>query len=55
VCLGGAGELDTSGQYVKFEFYTLGSQILAHMANTPVGDVSAFLSRELLHEDQADP
>jgi hypothetical protein len=47
VCLGGSGELDTSGDYVKFEFYTLGSQILAKLVNTPVGDVSAFLSRNL--------
>jgi hypothetical protein len=45
VCVGGSGETDTDGQYVKFEFYTLGSQILAHLNNTPVGDFSAFLSR----------
>ena len=47
VCVGGSGELDTSGQYVKFEFYTLGSEILARLVNTPVGDVTAFLSRSL--------
>jgi hypothetical protein len=47
VCLGGSGELSSSGEYVKFEFYTLGSQILAKLVNTPVGDVSAFLSRNL--------
>ena len=47
VCLGGTGELDSSGEYVKFEFYTLGSQILAKLVNTPVGDLSAFLSRNL--------
>lgn len=47
ICVGGSGELDTSGEYVKFEFYTLGSEILARLVNTPVGDVSAFLSRGL--------
>ena len=47
VCLGGTGELDSTGEYVKFEFYTLGSQILAKLVNTPVGDLSAFLSRNL--------
>ena len=47
VCVGGSGELDTSGEYLKFEFYTLGSELLARMVNTPVGDVSAFLSRSL--------
>lgn len=47
VCVGGAGEVDTSGEYVKFEFYTLGSQILARLVNTPVGDLSAFMSKNL--------
>src|SRR5205814_1134967 len=47
VCLGGSGEVDTTGEYVKFEFYTLGSQILAKLVNTPVGDFSTFLSRNL--------
>ena len=47
ICVGGSGELDASGEYVKFEFYTLGSEILARLVNTPVGDVSAFLSRNL--------
>jgi hypothetical protein len=47
ICVGGSGEMDTSGEYVKFEFYTLGSEILARLVNTPVGDVSAFLSRSL--------
>jgi hypothetical protein len=47
VCVGGSGELDTSGENVRFEFYTLGSQILARLVNTPVGDLSAFLSRNL--------
>jgi hypothetical protein len=47
ICVGGSGEVDVSGEYVKFEFYTLGSEILARLVNTPVGDVSAFLSRNL--------
>jgi hypothetical protein len=47
VCLGGSGELDTSGDYVKFDFYTVGSQVLARMINTPVGDLTAFLSKNL--------
>jgi hypothetical protein len=47
ICLGGSGELDTSGDYVKFEFYTVTSQVLARMINTPVGDLTAFLSKNL--------
>lgn len=47
LCLGGSGELDISGEYVKFDFYTLGSQVLARMINTPVGDLTAFLSKNL--------
>src|SRR5207249_10110074 len=47
VCVGGSGELDTSGDYVRFDFYTLGSELLARLVNTPVADVSAFLSRSL--------
>ncbi|MBN9521872.1 hypothetical protein J0H58_25710 [bacterium] len=47
VCVGGAGELDISGDNLRLEFYTLGSQILARLVNTPVGDLSAFLSRNL--------
>ncbi|MCI0699708.1 MAG: DUF748 domain-containing protein [Planctomycetia bacterium] len=47
VCLGGSGELDMSGEYVKFEFYTVWSQVLKQMINTPVGDVTAFLSKNL--------
>jgi hypothetical protein len=46
-CLGGSGELDTSGEYVKFDFYTVGSQVLARLVNTPVGDLTAFLSKNL--------
>jgi lipopolysaccharide export LptBFGC system permease protein LptF len=47
VCLGGVGELDTSGEYVKFDFYTIPSQVLARLINTPVGDLTAFLSKNL--------
>ncbi len=47
LCVGGSGELDLAGDNVRFEFYTLGSQILARLVNTPVGDLSAFLSRNL--------
>lgn len=47
VCLGGSGELDTTGEYVKFDFYTLGSQVLARLRETPVGDLSAFVSKNL--------
>lgn len=47
LCVGGSGELDSSGDYARFEFYTLYSEILARLVNTPVGDVSAFLSRGL--------
>jgi hypothetical protein len=48
VCLGGYGEFDTSGNYVKFDFYTIISQVLARLINTPVGDLTAFLSKNLL-------
>lgn len=48
VCLGGSGEFDTSGNYVKFDFYTIISQVLAQLMNTPVGDLTAFLSKNLL-------
>ncbi len=47
ICLGGSGELDTSGDYVKFEFYTVWSQVLKQMRDTPVGDLTAFLSKNL--------
>lgn len=47
VCLGGTGELDISGDYVKFDFYTIPSQVLAKLINTPVGDLTAFLSKNL--------
>jgi hypothetical protein len=47
VSLGGSGELDTSGRYVKFEFYTIWSQTLQRWLTTPLGDVSAFVSEQL--------
>jgi hypothetical protein len=47
LCVGGSGELGTDGEYVRFEFYTVGSQLLARLVNTPVGDLTAFLSRNL--------
>jgi hypothetical protein len=47
VCLGGSGELDVSGNYVKFDFYTIFSEVLAQLINTPVGDLTAFLSKNL--------
>jgi hypothetical protein len=47
ICLGGSGEIDTTGEYVKFDFYTVGSQVLARLVNTPVGDLTAFLSKNL--------
>ena len=47
ICVGGSGELDLTGDYVKFEFYTVWSQVLKQMINTPVGDLTAFLSKNL--------
>jgi hypothetical protein len=47
ICVGGSGELDTTGEYVKFEFYTVWSTVLKQMSNTPVGDLTAFLSKNL--------
>jgi hypothetical protein len=47
VCLGGSGEVDTSGEFVRFEFYTIWSKMLKQMINTPVGDLTAFLSKNL--------
>ncbi|MBN9121211.1 MAG: hypothetical protein J0I06_19010 [Planctomycetes bacterium] len=47
VCVGGSGELDLVGDYVKFEFYTVLSQVLKQMRDTPVGDLTAFVSKNL--------
>ena len=53
VCLGGSGELDTSGEYVKFDFYTVWSQVLARMINTPVGRPDGVPEQEPV-QDQVD-
>jgi len=45
--LGGSGELDTRGDEVKFEFYTVWSQALKRWLTTPLGDVQSFLSGNL--------
>src|SRR5262249_20867794 len=47
VCVGGAGELDSNGDFVKFEFYTIWSKLIGE-APKPVGDLTAFLSKNLL-------
>jgi hypothetical protein len=47
VCLGGSGELDFTGEYVWFEFYMIWSKVLKQMINTPIGDLTAFLSKNL--------
>ena len=47
ICLGGSGELDMQGDYVRFEFYTIWSQLLKRWLTTPVGDITAFFSRNL--------
>jgi hypothetical protein len=45
--LGGAGELDMTGKYVKFDFYTIWSQTLQRWLTTPFGDVTAMVSEKL--------
>jgi hypothetical protein len=47
VCVGGSGELDLNGDYVRFEFYTLLSQVLKQVINTPAGHPTAFVSANL--------
>ena len=47
ISLGGSGELDTEGQHVKFEFYTIWSQTLKRWLTTPLGDVTGLLSGSL--------
>lgn len=47
VSLGGAGELDTAGKYVKFDFYTIWSQTLQRWLTTPFGDLTAMVSEKL--------
>lgn len=48
VCLGGAGEMDTSGNYVNFDFYTIWSTFLAQLINSPVGELTEFLSKNII-------
>lgn len=47
ICVGGSGELDLTGDYVKFEFYTVLSTVLKQMRDTPVGAVTEFVSKNL--------
>ena len=47
VSLGGTGELDTKGEHVRFEFFTIWSQALKKWLSTPLGDVTSFLSGNL--------
>lgn len=47
ISLGGSGELDTSGRYVKFDFYTIWSQTLQRWLTTPFGDLTAMVSEKL--------
>jgi hypothetical protein len=47
VSLGGSGELDATGKYVKFDFYTVWSQTLKRWLTTPFGDVTAAVSDKL--------
>ena len=47
VSLGGSGETDTRGEYLKFELYTIWSQTLQRWLTTPFGDVTAFVSEQL--------
>jgi hypothetical protein len=44
VSLGGSGEMDFTGQDVRFEFYTIWSQTLRRWLTTPLGDVTGLLS-----------
>jgi hypothetical protein len=44
VSLGGSGEVDFTGQDLRFEFYTIWSQTLRRWLSTPLGDVTGLLS-----------
>jgi hypothetical protein len=48
ICVGGSGELDLAGDYVKFEFHAVLSQVLKQLRDTPFGDLTAFVSKNLL-------
>jgi hypothetical protein len=43
VCVGGSGEMDLTGEYVKFEFYTIFSQFLKQLNNTPLGELTTLV------------
>jgi hypothetical protein len=47
VSLGGWGEIDTKSEEMRFEFYTVWSQVLKRWLSTPLGDVTSFLSGNL--------
>jgi hypothetical protein len=48
ICVGGAGELDLVGDYVRFEFYTVLSQALISIPpDTLAGNLTAFVSKNL--------
>ncbi|MBY0457798.1 MAG: hypothetical protein K2V38_10705 [Gemmataceae bacterium] len=47
VCLGGSGEVDTAGEHVRFEFYTIWWRVLEALGDTPITDLTAFLSKNL--------
>ena len=48
ICVGGSGELDLNGDYVKFEFYTVLSQVLKQLNNTPLGGSRSISARTCL-------
>ncbi|CAN5414031.1 hypothetical protein BH11PLA2_BH11PLA2_27210 [soil metagenome] len=47
ISLGGSGETDLKGQYVKFDFHTIWSQTLQRWLTTPFGDLNGFVSEKL--------
>ena len=47
VSLGGSGELDTAGDDVRLEFYTIWSQAMRKWLTTPLGDLTSFMSGNL--------
>jgi hypothetical protein len=47
ISLGGSGELNANGSFVKFDFYTIWSQTLQRWLTTPFGDLTAMVSEKL--------
>lgn len=47
ISLGGEGELNLDGTETHFEFYTIWSRLLKDWLTSPVGDLSAAMSKEL--------